>query len=74
MRIRSQLISYGKYLGNFSGIYSMVLKDGKIVFGPEDYDEDDPLASPPGTVYKMPDDPLTAVFCRRSSESCRSIH
>ncbi len=62
MRIRSQLISYGKYLGNFSGIYSMVIKDGKIVFGPEDYDEDDPLASSPGTVYKMPDDPLQHSF------------
>ncbi|HQN73272.1 MAG TPA: ATP-binding protein [bacterium] len=62
MRIRSQLISYGKYLGNFSGIYSMVIKDGKIVFGPEDYDENDPLASPPGTVYKMPDDPLQQSF------------
>lgn len=62
LRIRSQMISYGKYLGNLTGIYSMVLKDGKIVFGPEDYDERDSMSSCPGEIYKMPDDPLQHSF------------
>jgi len=61
-RIRSQMISYGKYLGNLRGIYSMAEKEGNIVFGPEDYDESDPMASMPGEIYKMPDDPLRQSF------------
>ncbi|MBC7316068.1 MAG: CHASE domain-containing protein, partial [Chloroflexi bacterium] len=36
------------------GIYTMALRDGQILFGPENYPEDDPLASPPGAVYQEP--------------------
>ncbi len=53
-RIREQMVAYGKLIPQ-RGIYSMALQDGKIVFGPENYAEDDPMASPPGTVYKEPE-------------------
>ena len=62
LRIRSQMISYGKYLGNLRGIYSMIIRDGSIVFGPEDYYEDDPMASSPGQIYEIPDEPLKLSF------------
>jgi len=61
-RIRSQMISYGKNLDSFRGIYSVSKRDGKIVFGPEDYDEKDLMASPPGEVYEFPDNALELSF------------
>lgn len=51
--IRQQLISYRQLLA-IRGIYSYASRDGEIVFGPENYAEDDPQASPPGTVYEQP--------------------
>ncbi|MBF0217452.1 MAG: hypothetical protein HQL30_10715 [Candidatus Omnitrophica bacterium] len=38
LRLRQQLISYGKAM-NLRSIYSMALRDGKIVFGPENIPE-----------------------------------
>ena len=52
-RIRELLIAYGRFVQQHS-IYSMALRDGAIVFGPENLAEDDPWASPPGTVYQRP--------------------
>jgi len=51
--LRKQFIAAGK-TGSQRGIYSMALRDGKIIFGPESYPKNDPMASPPGTVYKKP--------------------
>lgn len=51
--IRSQLTALGTYCPH-RGIYTMALRDGRLVFGPESYGEDDPMASPPGTVYERP--------------------
>ena len=50
-RIREQMIQAGKLIPQ-RGIYSMALHNGHIVFGPENYPEDDPQASLPGTVYQ----------------------
>ncbi|MEI7837459.1 MAG: CHASE domain-containing protein, partial [Planctomycetota bacterium] len=36
------------------GIHSLALRGGGLVFGPESYAADDPLASPAGTVYERP--------------------
>jgi hypothetical protein len=33
------------------GIYSMALRGGKLFLGPENYPENDPMASPPDTAY-----------------------
>jgi len=52
-RLRAQFIAYGQIIPN-RGIYTMALRDGQIRFGPENYPENDPLASPPGTVYEEP--------------------
>ncbi len=52
-RLREQMVAYGRLLP-LRGIYSLALRDGHIVFGPENYPPDDPQASPPGTVYERP--------------------
>jgi len=51
--IRSQLIALGTYCSH-RGIYTMALREGRLVFGPENYAPDDPMASPPGTAYEKP--------------------
>jgi len=54
-RIREQMIAAQKNFPQQRGIYSMALRpNDDIVFGPENYLEDDPQASPPGTVYEQP--------------------
>ncbi|QQS55157.1 MAG: diguanylate cyclase [Candidatus Competibacteraceae bacterium] len=53
-RIRQQMIAY-RQIYPVRGIYSMSLRRGVLVFGPESYAEDDPMASAPGTVYDVPD-------------------
>jgi PAS domain S-box-containing protein len=52
-RLRRQLTAFGQVIQQRS-IYSMAVRDGGIVFGPESIAENDPLASPPGTVYEEP--------------------
>ncbi len=52
-RLRELLIGYGRFVRQHS-IYTMALRDGVIVFGPENLAESDPWASPPGTVYQQP--------------------
>lgn len=54
-KIRAQMIAYGRF-AQLRSIYSMALRDGSIVFGPENLPEGDPQASPPGTVYEQPTD------------------
>jgi PAS domain S-box-containing protein len=51
--IRSQLTGLGAYCSH-RGIYTMALREGRLVFGPENYAEDDPMASPAGTTYDKP--------------------
>jgi PAS domain S-box-containing protein len=46
----------------YIGIYSMKIKDGKVVFGPESIPEDDKRASPPGTRYEEPPEKLMSSF------------
>jgi PAS domain S-box-containing protein len=52
-RLRAQLVAYSRYVGQRS-IYTMALRNGHIVFGPESLAENDPWASQPGTVYEQP--------------------
>ncbi|MBF0485903.1 MAG: PAS domain S-box protein [Candidatus Omnitrophica bacterium] len=53
LRLREQMIAYGNAMG-LKSIYSMAIRDGHIVFGPENIPENSSLASPPGTVYQEP--------------------
>jgi len=58
IRIRNQMIAYRGFIGDLRGIYSVTQKGGNIVFGPEDYDLSDPMASFPGKIYNFPDDEM----------------
>lgn len=44
------------------GIYTLAARNGRLLFGPESYEPDDPQASPPGTVYQQPSPELVALF------------
>ena len=59
--LRKQMTAAGNFLPQ-RGIYSMVLRKGKIFFGPENYPDNDPMASPPGTEYKEPPAECLQVF------------
>ncbi|MDI6798117.1 MAG: hypothetical protein QMD09_14310, partial [Desulfatibacillaceae bacterium] len=61
LRLRSHLTAYHHKLG-FRGIYTIALKDDKLVFGPESYAKDDPQASPVGTVYMQPSQEILDIF------------
>ncbi len=52
-RLRDQMMAYARAM-NHRSLYSMALRDGQVVFGPESLDEDDPWASEPGMVYEQP--------------------
>jgi PAS domain S-box-containing protein len=60
-QLREQIIAAGKSFPQ-RGIYSLVLREGTIFFGPENYPENDPMASPSGTVYKQPPAEFLPVF------------
>ncbi len=53
LRLRTQMRAYAEAMG-LRSLYSMALRDGKLVFGPESLDPNDPYASAPGTVYENP--------------------
>ncbi len=59
--IRHQMIAFGQYLP-CRGLYSLAMRDGTLIFGPENYRQDDPMASPPGTVYEQPSPADVAIF------------
>jgi len=65
-RLRGQLATYGKLIRQRS-IYSMALRGGKVIFGPENLPENDPLASPPGTVYRNPPAKIFDLFSGKLS-------
>ncbi len=52
-RMCRQMASFGSLMGHRS-IYSQILRNGRILFGPESLDPKDPMASRPGTVYEHP--------------------
>ena len=47
---------------SYLSIYTMALRGGRILFGPENIDEGAPQASPPGTPYLEPPDEVRRVF------------
>jgi PAS domain S-box-containing protein len=52
-RLSSQMKDYAGFTG-VKNIYTMALRNGQIVFGPESLPDGHPYASPPGTVYQEP--------------------
>ncbi|MBF0211815.1 MAG: response regulator [Desulfamplus sp.] len=59
--LKQQMIRAGKRFPQ-RGIYTLALRNGKLVFGPENYPEDDPMASKPGTVYENPGEQDYEIF------------
>lgn len=59
--VRGQLTACGDLMA-VRGVYSLAVRDGTIRFGPENYAEDDPQASPPGTPYEHPPPGLWDIF------------
>ncbi len=60
-RISEQLRAYVQN-SDLRGAYSLALRGGVLVFGPESYEKDDTQSSAPGTVYKAPPAALQTVF------------
>jgi two-component system cell cycle sensor histidine kinase/response regulator CckA len=48
-------------------LYSMIIRGDGIIFGPENLQEKDQFASPPGTLYKTPPEKLRSVFQNRKA-------
>jgi PAS domain S-box-containing protein len=65
-RIRSQMIALGRFAGLHS-VYSVAMRNGALVSGPENLEKNDPSASPPGTVLKKPPAELCNVFSSAQS-------
>ena len=61
LRLSAQLRAYAKATG-LRSLYTMALRNGQLVFGPENLKPDDPYASPPGTVYQEPSEKDFEVF------------
>ncbi|GAB4272873.1 MAG: hypothetical protein Kow0029_12030 [Candidatus Rifleibacteriota bacterium] len=60
--LRELLITYGNHITDIRGIYTLKIKDQSLYFGPENYSETDPMASPIGTRYEKPDPRIWKVF------------
>ena len=72
-RFDHQMAAYAEWLRKvwdpahrYISIYSMIERDGQIIFGPESIPEDNRLASTPGTSYDQPPAELKKTFCSHS--------
>ena len=59
--LRNQLAAYGNAIG-LGNIYTMALRNGQILFGPENIPENDQMASKPGTPYEEPPPEVRLAF------------
>ncbi len=73
-RLRAYLTAYGHHTvpmpqahGRYVGVYTMVQRNGRILFGPENIPEDHAYSSTPGTPYEQPPASLLKVFRLRRS-------
>ena len=60
-RIRKQMVAYGRCIKQ-NNIHRLAIRNGRLVFGPENLDPKDPIASPPGTVYEQPQPGQWSIF------------
>jgi hypothetical protein len=60
-RLSTQLRTYAKATG-LRNLYTMALRDQKLIFGPESLNPNDPYAFPPGTVYQEPTEKDFEIF------------
>ncbi len=59
--LREQMKVYGHYI-NQKSIWSLAIRNGVLVFGPDNIDVNDPLSTPPGTLYKKPLPGIREIF------------
>jgi PAS domain S-box-containing protein len=59
--LRRQLSNYASAAGLLN-VYSLALRQGRIVFGPDNSPDEDPSFTIPGTVYKQPNAEIWDVF------------
>jgi len=64
--IRQQMTALGEHVTQ-RGIYSMGMGEGGLFFGPENYPQEDPMASPPGTKYEEPAQEVFESFAHGKS-------
>ncbi|MDV3000118.1 MAG: hypothetical protein N5P05_001724 [Chroococcopsis gigantea SAG 12.99] len=60
-RFHRQMKAYARQQG-YRSIYTMTERNGKLIFGPENLEPEDILASPPGTIYEKPPPEFYRVF------------
>jgi PAS domain S-box-containing protein len=60
-RLHQHLHRYALFTG-YRGIWTVIDEDNNYRFGPESYDDDDPMASIPGTQYQRPPPELRQLF------------
>ena len=60
-RTQALFAAYGNYVG-IRSIYTMIQREGKFIFGPENLNDQDPYPSIPGSAYENPPAPLTDAF------------
>ncbi|GEM_PF-2960420 len=61
-RLDSQIKAY-QSVSDFRGIWTMALRDGSLLFGPESYESDEPLGEGlPGQVYENPPERDFEIF------------
>jgi PAS domain S-box-containing protein len=60
-RLSEQLRAYATATG-LRSLYTMTLRDGELIFGPESLKLDDQYASPPGTVFQKPTEKDFEIF------------
>ncbi len=60
-QIRGQMATYGKFI-NQQSIYTLSIRNGAIVYGPDSNATDDAHAVPPGTIYANPAPAIWQVF------------
>lgn len=63
-RLQAQLATYARAFHHRS-VWTLALRDGLLVNGPESLEPGDPLASPPGTPYRHPPAQIREVFTTR---------
>ncbi len=63
-RVAWQLATTAEHLG-LVGLYTVALREGHFVFGPESFPQGHPLSSPPGTPYRQPPPQVAQAFASR---------
>ncbi|GEM_PF-1053357 len=59
--LREQMKVYGHYI-NQKSIWSLTIRNDTLIFGPDNLEVNDPLSTPPGTVYEKPLPGVLEIF------------